>query len=204
MEKTVRWYLENRGWCEAADRAATWASGSGWAAAEESRERNRSRRRLGDATISADEGGEQAALPRLRQADDLLSGDHVDARGHQGDTRDLDARGPLPLRGSARRRFAEGRRFQLRRAARTEGLAQAFVIGREFVGPRASPSSSGTRSSWGMGSPSSWSVRRAGRKGPPPSDITSGTLGVTASWSSTATGRCSDRGEAGEPDRTTP
>jgi glucose-1-phosphate thymidylyltransferase len=70
---------------------------------------------------SHDAGDIEAAIACLRQADDLLSADNIDARRDPRDFDHFHAAGFAAFRGAA-----------------SEGLAQAFVIGADFV--RAGPS----------------------------------------------------------------
>ena len=82
-----------------------------------------------------------------------------------------------------------GVNFEYAVQPRPEGLAQAFVIGREFVGSESVSLVLGDNIFFGQGFSDSWSGRRAGRTGPPSSATTSRTPSATASSSSTATGR---------------
>ena len=90
-----------------------------------------------------------------------------------------------------------GVNFEYAVQPKPEGLAQAFVIGRDFVGSE--------NESLGRDTPDSWSGRRAGAKAPPFSGTTSAIPSVTASSSSMVTGRfvASKRSRSG-PSRTTP
>src|SRR6516162_11853716 len=71
-------------------------------------EGDHSRRRLWYAALSGDLGGQQAAAANIRQADDLLPADDIDARGYPRDPRYYDARRSAPLRGASRGRQPMG------------------------------------------------------------------------------------------------
>ena len=95
------------------------------------------RRRLRHAAVSADAGRQQAAAAGLRQADDLLPAVDADAGRHPRHPAHLHAR--TTRRGSSSC-WATARSWglNLRYAVQPtpDGLAQAFIIGREFIGAR--------------------------------------------------------------------
>ncbi len=95
-------------------------------------------RRLRHAALSGDARGVEAAPAGVRQADDLLPADHADAGGHPRHPAHLHAGRHAALRAAAGRRRAVGPLALVRGAAAPEGLAQAFIIGRGFVGGDAS------------------------------------------------------------------
>src|SRR4051794_624836 len=66
-----------------------------------SREGDHPGRRRGHAALSSDARDEQAALARLRQADDLLPTLDADACGHPRDPDHLDTHGSAALPGAA-------------------------------------------------------------------------------------------------------
>ena len=71
-------------------------------------EGNHPRRGGGDPPLPDHQGGQQAAPPHLRQADDLLSALRPDAFRHPGHPAHLHADRPAPVPGSAGGRFAVG------------------------------------------------------------------------------------------------
>src|SRR5919199_3359398 len=95
-------------------------------------------RRVRHAALPADARGQQAATPDLRQAPDLLPPLVADAGRHQGDTRDLDARGLAQVRAAARRWLAVGAEPGVRRTAEARGagpgLHHRAGLRRERVG----------------------------------------------------------------------
>ena len=97
-------------------------------------QRDHSRWRLGHAPAPADARRQQAAAAGLQQADDLLPAVHADAGGDSRHPGHLDAARSGRLPATARRWRATWRVYQVCRAAAPDGLAQAFIIGREFVG----------------------------------------------------------------------
>ena len=87
----------------------------------------------GNAALPPDDGGQQAAHARLQQADDLLPALHAHAGGHPGDPDHLHAPRPRPLQAAAGRREPVGIRLEYAEQPTPAGLAQAFIIGADFV-----------------------------------------------------------------------
>ena len=125
LANTVRWYLENAKWVEAVLKAGP---GCG------TNEGHYSRRWKRHASLSAHEMPQQTASSRLRQAHDLLSAFDADARGYSRDPDHQHApRSPDDPR-SFGRRLALGIRLSYAEQAKPEGIAQAFLIGADFIG----------------------------------------------------------------------
>ena len=146
-------------------------------------------------------------LPDLRQADDLLPAHHADAGGHPGDPDHLHAAGPAALPRAARQRPAVGRCASSTRSSRSpEGLAQAFIIGRSFVGQ--GPRRAGARRQHLLRprpDRACCSARPAQRRAPPSSATTCGIPSATA-WSSSTrqdSARLASRRSRKSPRRTT-
>ena len=89
----------------------------------------------GTRLLSADHQHQQAAATGVRQADDLLPALHVDAGGHPGDSDHQHARGAAACSARCCATAANGD-CGLAYVEQTSprGLADAFIVGREFVG----------------------------------------------------------------------
>ena len=91
-------------------------------------------RRLGHASAPDHAGHQQAAHAGLRQADGLLPAVDADDGRHPRGPRHHDTAGRRAVPAPARGRLAVGHGDLVRRAAEPDGLAQAFVIGADFIG----------------------------------------------------------------------
>ena len=129
-------------------------------------EGDHSRRRLRNAPLPAHPGRQQAALPRLRQADGLLPALHPDARGDPRDPRHLDAGGRSGASSGSSataRPSASASRTPSSRARR--GSRRPSSIGRDFVGKDRVALALGDNIFYGHGLPELLQAAAARRSG---------------------------------------
>jgi hypothetical protein len=156
-------------------------------------------RRFRHPPVSDDDERVEAAAADLRQADDLLSADHADAGRHPRDPDHLDAAGHAALSRAAGRRQPVGHQLEYAVQPSPDGLAQAFIIGREFVGDHPSALILGDNIYYGHGLDRKLNMPMRAPTARPCSPTTCRIRSATA-WSNSAptSRRAVDRGKAAQ------
>ena len=135
LRKTVRWYLDHPEWCARVRSGAYRGERLGPGGGPMSRKGIILAGGSGTRLYPLTRVVSKQLLPDLRQADDLLPAGHADAGGHPRGPHHLHPGRPPAVRGPAGgRRPVGAAALAYAEQPRPDGLAQAFLIGRDFVG----------------------------------------------------------------------